>query len=182
MGAQWRKENPNPRVHRSSGKLGEPRFPLERVDPRVGIFLSPLDTHDGFYLSHLVISPQSRHFLRFSCIQFYSITFYLWFLVNSAPIKVCSNSNLWMQVTPIKSPFYGKFSTTRSRPHVNCKLQRRAAGKIAVLGGAAIPSGPVISWVENVYLKSTPIKDSYNITLWNLVLNRIGRQTNALTG
>ena len=52
MGAQWRKENPNPRVHRSSGKLGEPRFPLERVDPRVGIFLSPLDTHDGFYLSH----------------------------------------------------------------------------------------------------------------------------------
>ena len=51
MGAQWRKENPNPRVHRSSGKLGEPRFPLERVDPRVGIFLSPLDTHDGFYLS-----------------------------------------------------------------------------------------------------------------------------------
>ena len=50
MGVQWRKENPNPRVHRSSGKLGEPRFPLERVDPRVGIFLSPLDTHDGFYL------------------------------------------------------------------------------------------------------------------------------------
>ena len=48
MGVQWRKENPNPRVHRSSGKLGEPRFPLERVDPRVGIFLSPLDTHDGF--------------------------------------------------------------------------------------------------------------------------------------
>ena len=51
MGGQWRKENPNPRVHRSGGKLGEPRFPLERVDPRVGIFLSPLTTHDGFYLS-----------------------------------------------------------------------------------------------------------------------------------
>ena len=50
MGGQWRKENPNPRVHRSGGKLGEPRFPLERVDPRVGIFLSPLTTHDGFYL------------------------------------------------------------------------------------------------------------------------------------
>ena len=50
MGAQWRMENPNPRVHSSSGKLGEPRFPLERVGPRVGIFLSPLDTHDGFYL------------------------------------------------------------------------------------------------------------------------------------
>ena len=30
---------------------GEPRFPLERVDPRVGIILSPLDTHDEFYLS-----------------------------------------------------------------------------------------------------------------------------------
>ena len=54
MGVQWRKENPNPRVHRSSGKLGEPRFPLERVDPRVGIFLSPLDTHDGFYLSLII--------------------------------------------------------------------------------------------------------------------------------
>ena len=52
MGVQWSKENPNPRVHRSSGKLGEPRFPLERVDPRVGIFLSPLDAHDGFYLSY----------------------------------------------------------------------------------------------------------------------------------
>ena len=51
MGGQWRKENPNPRVHRSGGKLGEPRFPLERVNPRVGIFLSPLTTHDGFYLS-----------------------------------------------------------------------------------------------------------------------------------
>ena len=50
MGRQWRKENPNPRVQRSGGKLGEPRFPLERVDPRVGIFLSPLTTHDGFYL------------------------------------------------------------------------------------------------------------------------------------
>ena len=56
MGGQWRKENPNPRVHRSGGKLGEPRFPLERVDPRVGIFLSPLTTHDGFYLSYLILS------------------------------------------------------------------------------------------------------------------------------
>ena len=27
MGGQWRKENPNPWVHRSGGKLGEPRFP-----------------------------------------------------------------------------------------------------------------------------------------------------------
>ena len=54
MGGQWRKENPNPRVHRSGGKLGEPRFPLERVDPRVGIFLSPLTTHDGFYLSTMI--------------------------------------------------------------------------------------------------------------------------------
>ena len=50
-GVQWRKENLNPRVLRSSGKLGEPRFPLERMDPRVEIFLSPLTTHDGFYLS-----------------------------------------------------------------------------------------------------------------------------------
>ena len=34
------------------GKLGEPRFPLQRMDPRVEIFLSPLTTHDGFYLSY----------------------------------------------------------------------------------------------------------------------------------
>ena len=62
MGVQWRKENPNPRVHRSSGKLGEPHFPLERVDPRVGIFLSPLDTHDGFYLSHpRYLTPVAPH-------------------------------------------------------------------------------------------------------------------------
>ena len=27
-------------------------FPTGTVDPRVGIFLSPLDTNDGFYLSH----------------------------------------------------------------------------------------------------------------------------------
>ena len=49
-GVQWRKENLNPRVLHSSGKLGEPHFPLERMDPRVVIFLSPLTTHDGFYL------------------------------------------------------------------------------------------------------------------------------------
>ena len=67
MGVQWRKENPNPRVHRSSGKLGEPRFPLERVDPRVGIFLSPLDTHDGFYLSYGFF-VQFGYYDRYCCI------------------------------------------------------------------------------------------------------------------
>ena len=49
-GVQWRKENLNPWVHRS-----EPRFPLERMDPRVEIFLSPLTTHDGFYFSFLFV-------------------------------------------------------------------------------------------------------------------------------
>ena len=43
--------NPNPRVHRSSGKLGEASFPTGTVDPRVGISLSPLNTNDGFTLS-----------------------------------------------------------------------------------------------------------------------------------
>ena len=43
--------NPNPRVHRSSGKLGEASFPTGTVDPRVGISLSPLNTNDGFSLS-----------------------------------------------------------------------------------------------------------------------------------
>ena len=42
--------NPNPRVHRSSGKLGEASFPTGTVDSRVGISLSPLNTNDGFSL------------------------------------------------------------------------------------------------------------------------------------
>ena len=46
--------NPNPRVHRSSGKLGEASFPTGTVDPRVGISLSPLNTNDGFSLSQEV--------------------------------------------------------------------------------------------------------------------------------
>ena len=44
--------NPNPRVHRSSGKLGEASFPTGTVDPQIGISLSPLSTNDGFSLSH----------------------------------------------------------------------------------------------------------------------------------
>ena len=44
--------NHNPRVHRSSGKLGEASFPTGTVDPRVGISLSPLNTNDGFSFSH----------------------------------------------------------------------------------------------------------------------------------
>ena len=43
--------SPNPRVHRSSGKLGEAFFPTGTVDPWVGISLSPLNTNDGFSLS-----------------------------------------------------------------------------------------------------------------------------------
>ena len=44
-------DNPYPRVHRSSGKLGEASFPTGTVDPRVGISLSPLNTNDGFSFS-----------------------------------------------------------------------------------------------------------------------------------
>ena len=46
--------NPNPRVHCSSGKLGEASFPTGTVDPRVGISLSPLNTNDGFSLSAIL--------------------------------------------------------------------------------------------------------------------------------
>ena len=46
--------NLNPRVHRSSGELGEASFPTGTVDPRVGISLSPLNTNDGFSLSTIV--------------------------------------------------------------------------------------------------------------------------------
>ena len=56
--------NPNPRVHRSSGKASFPTgtvdgkldkasFPTGTVGPRVEISLSPLNTNDGFSLSLL---------------------------------------------------------------------------------------------------------------------------------
>ena len=56
--------NPNPRVHRSSGKLGKASFPTGTVDPRVWISLSPLNTNDGFSLSHFIFisSPTLSHF------------------------------------------------------------------------------------------------------------------------
>ena len=61
--------NPNPRVHRSSGKLGEASFPTGTVDPRVGISLSPLNTNDGFSLSTKVLDQLGRtgaydHYIR----------------------------------------------------------------------------------------------------------------------
>ena len=37
IGVQWGQENPNPRVHCSSGKRGFAEFPTGTVDPRVGI-------------------------------------------------------------------------------------------------------------------------------------------------
>ena len=46
IGVQWFQKNPNPRVHHSVGT----------VDPQVGICLSPLDTNDGFYLSHTPVT------------------------------------------------------------------------------------------------------------------------------
>ena len=59
--------NPNPRVHRSSGKLDEASFPTGTVDPRVGISLSPLNTNDGFSLS----TP------FFSLVVFFSLSMFL---------------------------------------------------------------------------------------------------------
>ena len=53
--------NPNPRVQRSSGKLGEASFPTGTVDPRVGISLSPLNTNDGFSFSHIPLSKRSKN-------------------------------------------------------------------------------------------------------------------------
>ena len=51
------RNNPNPRVHRSSGKLAS--FPTVTVEPMVGIFLSPLNTNNGSILvlkGHLKLS------------------------------------------------------------------------------------------------------------------------------
>ena len=41
-----------------------PRFPLERMGPRVEIFLSPLTTHDGFYLSTTLLLETNATLLR----------------------------------------------------------------------------------------------------------------------
>ena len=35
-------------------------FPTGTVGPRVGIFLSPLNTNDGFYLSHIPVSARGK--------------------------------------------------------------------------------------------------------------------------
>ena len=35
-------------------------FPTGTVGPRVGIFLSPLDTDDGFYLSHIPVLARGK--------------------------------------------------------------------------------------------------------------------------
>ena len=43
-----------------TGKLDKPGFPLERLAIRlVGIFLSLLNTNDGFYFSHIPIHTRS---------------------------------------------------------------------------------------------------------------------------
>ena len=36
-------------------------FPTGTVGPRVGIFLSPLDTNDGFYLSHIPVPARGKN-------------------------------------------------------------------------------------------------------------------------
>ena len=48
-------EKSQPSGPQFSGKLDKPRFPLEwwALGNWVGIFLSPLNTNDGFYLSHI---------------------------------------------------------------------------------------------------------------------------------
>ena len=80
--------NPNPRVHRSSGKLGEASFPTGTVDPRVGIFLSPLNTNDGFSLSEQTEQdPQAGSLLGIISI----------FLVLSQCISKCCS--LWPTMT-----------------------------------------------------------------------------------
>ena len=93
MGGQWRKENPNPRFHRSGGKLGEPRFPLERVDPRVGIFLSPLTTHDGFYLSlnNIIIFSTCHKMLNIIKVVIVIVIVYsVWYFKTSRKCSFCA--------------------------------------------------------------------------------------------
>ena len=43
-----------------SGETRQASIPTGTVDPRVGIFLSPLNTNDGFYLSHTPYQPVGK--------------------------------------------------------------------------------------------------------------------------
>ena len=63
IGVQWGQKNPNPRVHRSSGKRGLP------VDPRVGIFLEPLNTNDQFFFSYTVTVRYSTVYLSVTSLR-----------------------------------------------------------------------------------------------------------------
>ena len=54
IGVLLGQENPNPRVHRSSGKRGFAEFPTGAVDPRVGILRFQQNTNDRFYFSHTI--------------------------------------------------------------------------------------------------------------------------------
>ena len=49
----------HPRVHRSV-ETRQAWFPTGTVGPRVWIFLSPLNTNDGFYLSHMPIPTRGK--------------------------------------------------------------------------------------------------------------------------
>ena len=108
MGGQWRKENPNPRVHRSGGKLGEPRFPLERVDPRVGIFLSPLTTHDGFYFSYIPPFIKIEKFRYFSGGRQIYLTLLAWLLIqDKKSTRLNSIVSSPKQLLPAKLDYIG---------------------------------------------------------------------------
>ena len=63
--------------------IGEPRFPLERMDPRVEIFLSPLTIHDGFYLSNLYIIVLLLLYPRHLCRRVYSFLFSVLLFIHS---------------------------------------------------------------------------------------------------
>ena len=41
-------------------ETGQVSFPTEMVGPRVGIFLSPLNTNDEFYLSHIPVPTRGK--------------------------------------------------------------------------------------------------------------------------
>ena len=51
IGVQWGQGNPNPRVHRSSGKRGFAEFPTGTVAPRVGI--------SRFHCNEATMKPQN---------------------------------------------------------------------------------------------------------------------------
>ena len=91
-------ENPNPRVHRSSGKRGFAEFSTGAVDSRVGILPFPQNTNDRFYFSHTI--------------QFFILPRYIWSCTVHYVNKILFTQQKVTKQKGCESTFYRHFFKT----------------------------------------------------------------------